>query len=166
MIVLGIDSGVTGGVAIIGQTAKVFDIPVRAVRVGESLRNKLDALALARLIRDNCPADEAAVVFLEQLHARAEQGQSGKRNGMQSQGAMMEFFGGITATLQILRMTVHPVYPQAWKRIYNLGTDKNASRAMAARLYPELQPELKRVRDDGRAEALLIAHYGLKRKDQ
>lgn len=161
MILVGIDSGVTGGVAFIGdRTASVFDMPVKAVRVGEKLRNKLDAYQLAMLLRKHCPADEDAVVYLEQLHARAEQGTTGRRNGMQSQGAMMELFGGICATLAILRMQVVPVYPIAWKRYYALDSDKNAARAMATRLYHGLEPDLRRVKDDGRAEALLIAHYG------
>lgn len=161
MIVVGIDSGVTGGIAFIGHNrASVHDMPVRAVRVGEKLRNKLDAHQLAALIRKQCPADEDAVVYLEQLHARAEQGSTGKRNGMQSQGAMMEMFGGITATLDILRMRVVPVYPVTWKRNYALDSSKTAARQMAARLYRGLEAEFRRVKDDGRAEALLIAHYG------
>lgn len=161
MIIVGIDSGVTGGVAFIGErTASVFDMPVRAVRVGEKLRNKLDAHALAKLLRLHCPADESAVVYLEQLHARAEQGSSGKRNGMQSQGAMMELFGGICATLDILRMQVVPVYPIAWKRFYALDSSKTAAREMATRLYTGLAHDFRRVKDDGRAEAMLIAHYG------
>lgn len=161
MIIVGIDSGVTGGIAFIGErTASVHDMPVRAVRVGEKLRNKLDAHQLAALLRKHCPADGDAMVYLEQLHARAEQGNSGKRNGMQSQGAMMEMFGGICATLDILRMRVVPVYPIAWKRNYALDSSKTAAREMAARLYRGLESDFKRVKDDGRAEALLIAHYG------
>lgn len=161
MIVVGIDSGATGGVAFLnGGKAAVHDMPVRAVKVGEKMRNKLDAYALAVLLRQNCPVDEKAVVYLEQLHARAEQGASGKRNGMQSQGAMMEMFGGICAVLACLRMEVVPVYPQSWKRIYKLDSDKNAARAVAQTVFPQLQADLKRVKDDGRAEALLIARYG------
>lgn len=164
MIIVGIDSGATGGVAFLGGSrAAVHDMPVKPVKVGQKMRNKLDAYALARLLRDNCPADQKAVVYLEQLHARAEQGGSDKRNGMQSQGAMMEMFGGICATLAVLRMEVVPVYPQSWKRPFALDSDKNAARAIAAKLYPSLQDSLKRVKDDGRADALLIAHYGLGR---
>lgn len=161
MIVVGIDSGATGGVAFIGErTASVFDMPVKAVRVGEKLRNKLDAYRLAELLRRHCPADESVVVYLEQLHARAEQGNSGKRNGMQSQGAMMEMFGGICATLAILRMEVVPVYPVTWKRFYGLDSSKTAARDKATTLYGNLAHDFRRVKDDGRAEAVLIAHYG------
>lgn len=164
MIIVGIDSGVTGGVAFIGErSASVFDMPVRAVRVGEKMRNKLDAYALAKLLRTNCPAEEGTkgvIVYLEQLHARAEQGNTGRRNGMQSQGAMMELFGGICATLDILRMQVVPVYPIAWKNYYALPSSKTAAREMATRLYRGLESDFRRVKDDGRAEAMLIAHYG------
>lgn len=164
MIVVGIDSGVTGGVAILnGGRRSVHDMPVMPVKVGDKTRKKLDAYTLARLLRDCCPVDEDAVVYLEQLHARAEQGGSGKRNGMQSQGAMMEMFGGICATLAILRMRVVPVYPQSWKHFYGLDGDKSAARHKASVLYPDLASGLQRIKDDGRAEALLIAHFGLRK---
>lgn len=167
MIFVGIDSGATGGVAFIGPNgvASVHDMPVVSVKVGEKTRKKLDAYTLARLLRDQCPATADAVVYLEQLHARAQQGGSGKSNSMQSQGAMMETFGGICATLAVLRMRVVPVYPQSWKQMYHLDADKNAARATASMLFPSLQDSLKRVKDDGRAEALLIAQYGRRRSE-
>jgi hypothetical protein len=41
-----------------------------------------------------------------------------------------------------------------------LSTDKNASRALASQFFPDCSDQWKRVKDDGRAEAALIAHYG------
>ncbi len=40
------------------------------------------------------------------------------------------------------------------------GKTKEDSRALAIQLFPALAEELKRVKDEGRAESLLIAEYG------
>ena len=37
--------------------------------------------------------------------------------------------------------------------------DKDLSRSMATRLYPKNAEQFKRKKDDGRAEATLIAHW-------
>lgn len=52
------------------------------------------------------------------------------------------------------------VAPATWKKALGLDKDKDKSRAMAAKLFPGLAEQLKRKKDDGRAEALLIAYYG------
>lgn len=166
MIHIGIDSGATGAIAFIGpgDRVTVHDMPMQAVRVGMKLRNELNGHMLAQLIRGRCPADEAAEVWLEQIQARG-QNAGGAGQSMGSQGAMMATFGGITAILSALRMTVHRVYPVTWKGIYSLGADKNAARERAALLYPAVQDGLKRKRDDGRADSLLIAHFGKQRHE-
>jgi hypothetical protein len=62
--------------------------------------------------------------------------------------------------MDIARLEVHAVQPQKWKAFVGLtGKDKDASLAMAARLYPSAEPLLKRKKDHGRAEALLVAHW-------
>lgn len=64
---------------------------------------------------------------------------------------------------------VTQVSPTAWKGWYNIRRDdtqsyrdmKNVSRALAAEQWPDQADLFKRVRDDGVAEAALIALYGL-----
>lgn len=161
MIVVGIDSGKTGAVACIGPHRRlVFDMPMVNVMRGDRMRRDLDAYELAKALRMACPVDEKAVVYLEWLHARAQQGGSEERNSMGSQGAMMETFGGIRAVLAVLRMRVVPTYPQSWKRVYDLDKNKTAARERAQQLFPDMQDQFKRVKDDGRAEAMLIANFG------
>jgi crossover junction endodeoxyribonuclease RuvC len=52
--------------------------------------------------------------------------------------------------------------PQRWKKemLADQGKDKDASRFKAIQLFPTLAVQLSRVKDDGRAEALLMAAYG------
>jgi crossover junction endodeoxyribonuclease RuvC len=57
-----------------------------------------------------------------------------------------------------LRMPYTPVRPVVWKKAFSLGKDKEASRLRAQQLFPSA--DLRRKRDHGRAEALLLAWYG------
>jgi crossover junction endodeoxyribonuclease RuvC len=53
------------------------------------------------------------------------------------------------------------VTPQSWKRAAGLTSDKSAVRLRAAQLFPDMAKHFARVKDDGRAEAALIARYGV-----
>ena len=66
-------------------------------------------------------------------------------------------FPGVLAGLQIQTNTVTP---NAWKKAMQLNAGKDASRAKAAQMWPQQAGEFSRVKDDGKAEAALIAEYG------
>jgi len=55
---------------------------------------------------------------------------------------------------------VQYVTPSKWKAHFGLTRDKGVSRGMAMQRFPEYAEKFKRVKDDGRAEAALIALYG------
>lgn len=70
-------------------------------------------------------------------------------------------YGVIIGVLASLAIPYHEVSPGVWKRAMGLvGTDKAAARALARSWWPTAA--LSRVKDHGRAEALLIARYGQK----
>jgi crossover junction endodeoxyribonuclease RuvC len=52
------------------------------------------------------------------------------------------------------------VTPQAWKKYFGLIADKHASSIMARKLWPDAP--LARQKDNGRAEALLMAYWLMK----
>ena len=52
------------------------------------------------------------------------------------------------------------VTPAVWKSYFGLSADKGVARGYAMKRFPALADQLTRVKDDGRAEALLIALYG------
>jgi hypothetical protein len=58
-------------------------------------------------------------------------------------------------------MAVELVSPQRWKKemMADQGKDKSAARFKAMALFPSLADQLKLVKHDGRAEALLMAEY-------
>ena len=81
----------------------------------------------------------------------------------QSSSATAKFhahYGAILGTLSALHIRTELVAPSRWKRDAGLTRDKNASRALAAATWPEWASSFARVRDDGRAEAALIARHG------
>jgi crossover junction endodeoxyribonuclease RuvC len=54
------------------------------------------------------------------------------------------------------------VRPQQWTKDLGVGADKGAHREAAMRLYPGDAEQFMRVKDDGRADAALLAHWWLR----
>ena len=66
-------------------------------------------------------------------------------------------FGATIALAERTRCPFHFVTPRVWKKDFGLDSDKNRSLALARDLWPEAP--LSRQKDNGRAEALLIAEW-------
>jgi crossover junction endodeoxyribonuclease RuvC len=70
-------------------------------------------------------------------------------------------FGALLATLQIAGCSIELVTAASWKAAVHLTKDKAVSRDRARLLYPDAS--LDRKKDHRRAEAIMLAHYALKR---
>lgn len=156
---IGVDPGLTGALALIVDDVfvDVVDMPA-ASGVGTS-SNRVQAVELADLIEDwraRFPG-AAWTAIVEQVAAMP-------RQGVHSVFSLGHSLGVVEAVLLTSRVSVEWVTPSKWKRAMALGDDKAASRAMASRLYPDHSARWKRVKDDGRAEALLVAHWWLHRR--
>lgn len=86
-------------------------------------------------------------------------------HSMPKQGVASTFMFGraVGAIEAVCERFMHPwflIRPQEWKKSLGLSSNKDESSAMARRTFPEAQHMLKRKKDHGRAEALLIAEYG------
>lgn len=163
MIVLGIDPGLGGAIAATdGEEARVFDMPIAEVQG----RRRIDHYTLADVVGMHALGGLTdAVAFVELAQASPNMGRSSAFN----YGAG---FGIVIGVLAHLRIRLVFVPPGVWKRalgLINSGTrkigrdekrDKNASLDRARQLYPQLAAELALKKHEGRAEALLIAHYG------
>ena len=66
-------------------------------------------------------------------------------------------FGATIALAERLHCPFHFVTPRIWKKALGLDSDKNRSLALARDLWPEAP--ISRQKDNGRAEALLIAEW-------
>ena len=64
--------------------------------------------------------------------------------------------------LAALNIPVTYVAPATWTRAMGKPQGKDASRHRAMELFPDHQQRFKRVMDDGRAEAALIATWGIR----
>lgn len=160
MIYIGIDPGINGAVGIIDDTAefpenereRVFDTPTTVIlKTGKKDYCNLSmAMLLLPFKRHEC------LVFLESVHAMPGQGVTSMFNFGRG-------FGIWQGILAAHALPVELVSPQRWKKEMLGDLDKenkNNSRIKAMTLFPKMTGRLSRVKDDGRAEALLLAEYG------
>lgn len=162
MYIIGIDPGTTGAVAIIDATGgipELIDTPTAEVVRNKKKKNDYMPSEMARILMpySTDSAESSAHVYIEQVSAMPGNGAT----------SMFGFGKGFGIWLGILAAYAIPytlVTPQAWKKIMMAGmsSEKDAARVRAIQLYPELSDQLRRKKDIGRADALLIAAYGMK----
>lgn len=158
MIFIGIDPGLSGAIGFVtDRTCVVEDLPTMALPGNGLVTRKIDGRALVSIIRANVPAGEKAVAYLELVSTMG-----GKDNAVQTQGSLMRSLGAIETVLECLGYAPTMLSPQKWKRFYGLDADKKKALAKARVLY-ETAP-LSLAKHHNRAEALLIAHWGLRNK--
>jgi crossover junction endodeoxyribonuclease RuvC len=151
-MILGIDPGASGALAWIddaGMLLAVEDMPAMDVSVGGKMRRRVSAPMLAALIRETMPTR----AYVERVAAMPGQGTA----SMFSFGFSAGLVDGVLAGLNIPVTYVHPA---VWKKAAGLSADKGTARYRAAQLFPEQAAKFARVKDDGRAEAALIAQFG------
>lgn len=111
----------------------------------------VNAVVWSNIVRETQPD----IAIIEQVGPMPKQGaSSGFRFGMG-----VGILRGVVAAHLV---PIEQVHSTRWKKFFRLGADKEASRALATRLYPSAAPLLSRKKDHGRAEALLLAHWYLK----
>lgn len=155
MLTIGVDPGLSGAIAVCvnGVLREVADLPTVLVG-GGSVKRQIDPAALAAIIRDwraryGVDSEMAAI---ERVASRPKQGVA----SVFSLGHSAGIIAGVVAALGVPSAMVAP---QVWKRAYMLGKDKAEARAMASGLFPDHAGKWARVKDDGRAEAALLARY-------
>lgn len=153
MIYIGIDPGLDGAMAVLlGRgPPMLLDAPTSVITKGKKKRRAYDVSMMAGHL--NLYRGSATLVALEAVHAMPGQGVT----SMFSMGYGFGLWRGIIAACEL---PCELVTPRVWKnKMVGVGTDKNASRLKAIDLFPSVADWLKRKKDHGRAEALLIAEY-------
>ena len=69
-------------------------------------------------------------------------------------------YGAVRGVLAALQIRTHLVTPGVWKKHFRLSSDKEASRALALRLFAASPEHFSREKDHNCAEAALLALYG------
>lgn len=143
MKIVGVDPGLKGGIAFIGNDGDSEVIPMAS------------ALDFGLFLRQHDPDH----VYIEKAHAMPAQGTV----------SMFSYGKGVGKLLGVIEFLMIPyteVTPQSWKKMALAGmdkSDKKSSVTRAKQLYPHLSLRAStacRTDSDGMAEALLIAWYG------
>ena len=147
MSVCGIDPGAGGAFALVddqGELQFVRDMPVimldgkRRV-VGSAVKEILDEW-------------KPRIVVIERGISISQQSAAGSFNF----GVACGILEGVCAGMG---MPTTMVYPITWKKMMGVTGDKGGCRLTASRLWPHKHKLFARAKDDGRAEASLVAMY-------
>lgn len=158
MRILGVDPGITGAIALLDHAfvfESVHDMPTmqRGVTTNKQMVNGAELARLVRELRPDC----AVVELVNAMPGRGEAAGMGAASAFN----FGDCAGCVRGVLGALGIPMHLVVPVVWKKRAGLvKSDKEASRSLAIRLWPQAPLGLKKYQ--GRAEALLIARYGLK----
>jgi hypothetical protein len=147
---IGIDPGLSGAIAILGVDN--YCLEVRDVPLTEA--GGYDFCRMYELL------DEVVAKHVYgNVHLILEQQQAMPKQGVSSTFKTGFGYGAWHALCTIVMPDFEVVSPRKWKKALGLTSDKEASRALAVKLYPSLQDRLTRKKDHNRAEAILLAHY-------
>ena len=153
MIVVGIDPGLSGAIAILenNKVLNVFDMPVMAE--GKKNKRQLNSAQLVKLLRENITNNEEVAVVVEQVNAMPGQGVTSMFNFGQTFGALK----GICAALEL---PIFFVRPSKWKKHFELiNSSKDSSRTKVIEMYPSLSNQLSKKKDVNKSDAILIARF-------
>ena len=151
--ILGIDPGLSGALALYNPETKdveIVDMPTHEIKVNGKKKRTLDIYALGRWIDLNMNLIKEAII--EEPSAAPGQGVTSMFNFGFSCGVAQA-----VVAANMIPMTL--VRPATWKKALGLTSEKDLSRRRASMLFPQHIGKWTRAKDDGRAEALLLAYY-------
>ena len=153
MIVMAIDPGLSGALAVFIDDVliDIIDTPTHELTRNNKTKRQISASGLAAIFRDYKPDH----VIVEKVSAMPGQ-------GVTSMFSFGRSFGVIEGIVGAFEIPVTYVTPGVWTKGIGRGAGKDASRARACELYPSHQKSFARVKDDGRADAVLIGAWYLK----
>jgi len=152
MNVVGIDPGLSGAFAWLDDDGNLLDVQDMPIR-GEGKQRRVDGLAVANLMADRY--GDSSTVVTELVHSMPAQGVASTFKFGQSYGVVLAV-GDIYSDDKI------DVRPQAWKKHFGLiGKDKDAARLLVLDKFPKQAEWFLRKKDQGRADATLVALWAI-----
>lgn len=142
MLILGIDPGNKGAFAVLdtnGNRVSCTDMPDTTAGLHD-LALSLPAVAFCVIEKPFYP----------------------KVIGVKNVARIAEAFGAVRNTIAWKGIPIHETRPAEWKAALNLSSNKTASREMAGLIFPDDAAQWPLIKHDGRAEAALIAWYGMR----
>ena len=153
MILIGIDPGLTGAIAILEgkKVLNIYEMPVMAE--GKKNKKQLNSAQLVSFIKEYANNNNDVVVIVEQVNAMPGQGVTSMFNFGQT-------FGAIKGICAALKLPIFFVRPLKWKKHFELvNSSKDSSRTKAIEMYPTLSNQLAKKKDVNKSDAILIARY-------
>jgi crossover junction endodeoxyribonuclease RuvC len=149
---LGIDVGLNGAIALVvdGELISVVDMPTVTLDRNGKAKRQVSVPELVQIVKDFDPTD----AYTERVFAKTGQ-------GVTSVFSFGRSLGVVEGVLGALKIKNSLVTPQTWQKRMAVTGGKDGSRARAMDLFPEQAQMFKRVKDDGRADAALIAAFGV-----
>ena len=145
MLIYGIDPGFTGAITLYWPETgdiEVHDMPTMLNAKGKPI------------------LDHHGILSILEPEGDGEQVGAMPRQGVSSVWRFGEQVGALHMALAATKTPMRLVTPAKWKGFFGLSREKGLSRGVAMQRFPEFAEKFKRVKDDGRAEATLIALYG------
>lgn len=153
---LGIDPGLDGAFALLldnGETSFI-DMPVDEIKKGKSKNRLLNIQGAIEIIKNSYPMAMRISIAIE------------RQQSMPKQGVASTFqtgfgYGVLLGVLTHAQVPFEIVQAKAWKGslLAGMPEGKGASIVKAKQLFPLASKHLTRVKDHGRADALLIAEF-------
>ena len=157
MMILGIDPGFTGALALYNpdqNTLVIGDMPTTTRRMSnKKLRTELNIPAIMDWFDRYLPVDERITAWVEDPHALPKQ-------GITSAFRFGQVCGALQAAVLAYGLPLHLVPPATWKKAMGLSADKVGCQHRASHLLPAHAHLWPLKKHDGRAEAALLAWYG------
>ena len=160
MKIWGVDVGAFGAIAILDTDSRelvVIDMPTLKVKRGPRVVNQVDAHMLADSLRPHVTGEIKALI--EKVHAMPGQGVSSMFSFGRAAGIVEGVLAGLSVPFELIP-------PATWIKSMRTFGGKDGSRQRAQELFPDYAHLFARKKDDGRAEAALLACYAGERKDE
>jgi crossover junction endodeoxyribonuclease RuvC len=158
--ILGIDPGNQGALALIREDRQLVTVEDMPIVPLEKRRQVSAALAWGLVAR-------IAGHALGPIHCVIEKVGAMPKDGAVSAFAFGRGVGVLEGILAAREIPLERVAPNRWKARMGLtGQNKSASRAKVIERYPQHASLFARKKDDGRAEAVLLALWGLEQRTQ
>jgi crossover junction endodeoxyribonuclease RuvC len=152
VIYIGIDPGLNGAIAFLDAEKghlSIMDMPILEVKRNNKTKNEVNPVGVAIAMG---LAGKVSHAVLERVGAMPGQGVT----SVFSFGRSVGIIEGVLATMLI---PVDIVTPQAWQKAAGARGGKDGSRQRAMELFPNYAGMFIRKKDDGRADAALMAWY-------
>lgn len=155
-MIFAIDPGKTGALALVDTKGVLVDLADLApLYAGPVLSPAMLRATMLDLCCDLPDSVHACVVEAVNSHGM----------GRQSAFNFGQTLGTCRSVPLCLGIPVIDVAPGTWKRDMRLPADKDVARARAAERWPDRADRFSRKKDDGRAEAALMACWLLERRE-